>query len=72
MNIENFIEWFIQQFISIASTMLGKLDQIILYGNISMMDFIITITIVGAFLSILITTPTLNVVKQAERRKNDK
>lgn len=72
MNIANFIEWFIQQFISIASTMLGKLDQIILYGNISMMDFIITITIVGAFLSILITTPTLNVVKRAERRKNDK
>lgn len=59
MNIANFIEWFITQFISIASTMLAKLDQIIIYGNISLMDFIITITIITAFISILITAPQL-------------
>lgn len=57
MNIANFMEWFLNQFVNIATNMLGKLDQIILYGNVSLMDFIITITIVGIFIGIVLTIP---------------
>lgn len=59
MNISNFIEWFLTQFVRISSNMLGKLDQIILYGNVSLMDFIITIAIIGAFISIVLTIPSV-------------
>lgn len=57
MNIASFMEWFLNQFVNIATNMLGKLDQIILYGNVSLMDFIITITIVGIFIGIVLTIP---------------
>lgn len=71
MNISNFIVWFINQFISIGTTMLSKLDEIIIYGNISLMDFIITIVIIGAFLEIILTIPqTVNRIEsRAERKK---
>lgn len=57
MNIASFMEWFLNQFVAIATNMLGKLDQIILYGNVSLMDFIITITIIGIFIGIVLTLP---------------
>lgn len=73
MNISNFISWFIQQFINIGTTMLGFLDSIIIFGDISLMNFIITIAIIGMFLGIVITTPTLNIVNRSIRKekKND-
>ena len=67
MNISNFFEWFITQFVNIGSNLLGKIDEIIISGNISLLDFIVTIAIIGAFINIIITIPTLNVV---ERRVN--
>jgi len=57
MNISNFMTWFLNQFIVIGTNMIGKLDEIILAGNISLMDFIITITIIGIFLGIVLTIP---------------
>ena len=55
-NISTFMSWFITQFINIGGNLLGKLDNIIIYGNVSLMDFIITIVILGAFISIITTT----------------
>lgn len=72
MNISNFITWFIDQFVRIAGGLLEKLDEIILAGNVSLMDFIITIAVIGAFLGIIITTPSLRVVDRATRTKNTK
>ena len=57
MNIASFMEWFLTQFVRIATNMLGKLDEIILYGNVSLMDFIVTITIIGIFIGIVLTLP---------------
>ena len=64
MNISNFITWFIQQFYNIGTTMLQKLDQITIHNNISLMDFIITIAIIGAFIQIIITAPNLGIVNR--------
>lgn len=73
MNISNFIGWFIQQFVNIGSTLLGFLDNIILFGNVSLMNFIITIAIIGMFLGLIITTPSLNIVgRTIEREKKKK
>lgn len=70
MNITNFMEWFLNQFIGIATNMLGKLDQIILYGNVSLMDFIITITIIGIFIGIVLTLPqNANKISSRAERK---
>lgn len=67
MNISNFITWFLQQVFNIGSTMLGKLDQIIIFGNITLMQFMITIVIIGAFLTIVITPPRLGIVERSIR-----
>ena len=69
MNISNFFNWFFTQFINIGTNLLEKIDEIILTGNVSLLDFIITIAIIGAFINIIITVPTLNVI---ERRINIK
>ncbi len=72
MNITTFKTWCINSFIHIGSQILSYLDQIKIYGTISLMDFIITIVIVGAFLSIIITSPRLSLVRQirSERKPN--
>lgn len=71
MNISNFISWFITQFVYIGSNLIGKIDEIIIYGNVSLLDFMITIVIIGAFISIIITAPRLTSV-QANIRERDK
>lgn len=74
MNIANFINWFLDQFISIATTMINYLGQIKIRGNISMLDFIITIAIVGMFLPLIITAPsrTERAIKEKKKeKKND-
>ena len=79
MNISNFIEWFITQFINIGTQVINILDGIIIYGNVSMLDFIIAITILGMFLSLILTIPQ-NAIQKVERigrerkkkEKNDK
>lgn len=72
MNISNFITWFINQFITIGANMLGKLDQIILWGTVSLMDFIIAIAVIGAFVSIIITAPNLGIVRRSMRSERSK
>lgn len=72
MNISGFIEWFITQFINIGTFILEKLDQIIIYGNVSLLQFIITIAIIGAFISIIITAPNLGIVKREMRKDRSK
>ena len=70
MNIANFMSWFITQFITIGTFLINKLDQIKLIGNVSILDFTITITIIGIFLSIVLTMPqNMNrLSSRAERR----
>lgn len=77
MNISNFFSWFLTQFVRIGTNLLDKLDNIFLIGNVSLLDFTITITIIGIFINILLTIPQ-NVnryERRAERRarkeKND-
>lgn len=79
MNISNFIEWFITQFVNIGTQVINILDQIIIYGNVSLLDFIIAITILGMFLSLILTIPQ-NAMQKVEKigrerkkkEKNDK
>lgn len=66
MNISNFIEWFIQQFINIGKQAINILDGVIIYGNVSILDFIIAITILGMFLGIILAIPQ-NAMNKAEK-----
>ena len=73
MNINNFIEWFIQQFVNIGTRIINIIDGIIIYGNVSLLDFIIAITILGMFLSLILTIPQNamhKVEKIGKERKN--
>ena len=76
MNISNFIEWFITQFINIGTQMINIIDGIIIYGNVSLLDFIIAITILSMFLSLILTIPenAMNKVEKIgrERKKKEK
>lgn len=76
MNISNFIEWFIQQFINIGTKMMNIIDGIIIYGNVSLLDFIIAITILSMFLSLILTIPqnAMHKVEKIgkERKKKEK
>lgn len=81
VNIAKFIEWFIQQFINIGTQIINIIDSIIIYGNVSLLDFIIAITILGMFLSLILTIPqnamskaekSIRENKRKERNKNDK
>lgn len=79
MNISNFIEWFIQQFVNIGTKVINILDGIIIYGNVSLLDLIITLTIIEMFISLILTIPQ-NAMNKAEKigkerkkkEKNDK
>lgn len=76
VNIGKFIEWFIEQFINIGTKIIGILDGIIIYGSVSLLDFIIAITILGMFLSLILTIPqnAMNKVEKIgrERKKKEK
>ena len=76
MNISNFIEWFITQFVNIGTQVINILDGIIIYGNVSLLDFIVAITILGMFLSLILTIPqnAMHKVEKIgrERKKKEK
>ena len=79
MNISNFIEWFITQFVNIGTQVINILDEIIIYGSVSLLDFIIAITILGMFLSLILTIPQNAMHKiekigreRKKKEKNDK
>ena len=65
VNVGNFLQWFIQQFINIGTQVMNILDGIIIYGNVSLLDFIIAITILGMFLTLILTIPQ-NAMNKAE------
>lgn len=79
VNIAKFLEWFIEQFINIGKQVIDIVDGIIIYGNVSLLDFIIAITILGMFLSLILTIPQ-NAMHKVEKigrerekkEKNDK
>lgn len=76
MNISNFIEWFIQQFVNIGTQVINIIDGIIIYGSVSLLDFIVAITILGMFLSLILTIPqnAMHKVEKIgkERKKKEK
>ena len=71
MNISNFIAWFIDQFIRIGTNMISILDNVIIFGNVTLMEFIITIVIISAFIEIILTIPNTasRIEKRVERKK---
>ena len=71
MNIYNFTQWFLGQVYYIIQTSIGYLDQVVLAPNVSLLDFTITIAIIGVFITIIITIPSKTKIGK-EKRKNDK
>lgn len=73
IDISNFINWFINQFVSIGTQLINIIDNIIIYNNVSLLDLTITIVILGMFLKLILTIPQ-NAMSKAERnvRENKK
>ena len=76
MNVSNFIEWFIQQFVNIGTQIINIIDGIKIYGSVSLLDFIVAVTILGMFLSLILTIPqnAMHKVEKIgkERKKKEK
>ena len=73
MNIANFMTWFLQQFVRVGTYMIGKLDEIKLIGQVSLLDFTITIAIIGIFITIILTLPqNMNTKSKYVERKMKK
>ncbi len=49
--------WWIQTFVNLGSQIINKIDSIFLIGNVSLLDFIITLFIIQAFIGIILTAP---------------
>ena len=56
-DISGFFTWFLGQIYTMFSTLLGYLDHIFIAGNVSLLDFIITILILGLVVSIIVASP---------------
>lgn len=73
VDISSFMSWFISTMVSIMGTVLDILENIHIANNVSLLDFIIALIVIGAFISIVITIPNkVKVNEQKERRKNDR
>lgn len=68
MNITNFMGWFLSIFITIGTFMFTKLNTIMLVENVSMLDFIIALTIISIFINIILTMPQ-NINKWESRKE---
>lgn len=66
IDISSFINWFINQFVSIGTQLINIIDNIIIYNNVSLLDLTITIVILGMFLQLILTIPQ-NAMSKAER-----
>lgn len=78
-DISSFISWFIQQVVNIGTKAIEIVDSIVIYGGVTMLDFIIAIAILGMFLTIILAIPqnAMNKVEKIGRErkrkeKNDK
>lgn len=76
INISNFMSWFLNEFMTIASNVINWLDDIRIYNNVSLLDFIITITIIEVFITIVLTLPQIankqSIKAERKERKNNK
>lgn len=74
MNIGTFINWFITQVINIMQETIDILDSIYITNNVSILDFILAIIIIGAFLTIILTIPQTasGIERRAENRERAK
>ena len=66
IDISSFINWFINQFVSIGTQLINIIDNIVIYNNVSLLDLTITIVILGMFLQLILTIPQ-NAMNKAER-----
>lgn len=66
MNISSFIAWFIEQVVNIGTGAINILDNIVIYQGVTILDFIIAITILGMFLGIILAIPQ-NAMNKAEK-----
>ena len=66
MDISEFMNWFIQQVVNIGKGAINILDNIIIYQGVSMLDFILAITILGMFLGLILAIPQ-NAMNKAEK-----
>ena len=57
VNIANFTNWFINQVVSIWTQVMNILSEIDLIENVSIIEFLIAIILLGIFIPILINTP---------------
>lgn len=71
INISSFMTWFLSQIYSIFSQIFSLLDRIILAPGVSLLDFSITVFILGIVVTILVAIPNnvSRVEKGFERRK---
>lgn len=73
VDISSFVSWFINIIVNIIGAVLDILENIHIATNVSLLDFIIAIIVIGAFISIVITIPSkVKINEQKERRKNDR
>ena len=81
VNIVGFINWWLNEVYKIGRQMMLYLDAIKIGNTMTLLDFTITIVIIGMFLTIILTLPqNVNRLEskaerkreRAERRKNDK
>ena len=57
VNISTFSNWFLTEFIRIATNIINHLDNIELVSNVTLLDFIIAIAVISAFIGIILTLP---------------
>ncbi len=71
-DISTFMTWFLGQVYSMFSSIYNILDHIYLAGNVSLMDFTITIFILSLVIGILVAQPgnAMRVEKGLESRKS--
>ena len=73
VDISSFMSWFINIVVGIIGAVLDILENIHIANNVSLLDFIIALIVIGAFISIVITIPEkVKVNDLKERRKNDR
>lgn len=71
-DISSFMSWFLSQIYSIFSSVFSILDSIILAPGVTLLEFIITIFILGIVVTILIAQPgnAMRVEKGVERKRS--
>lgn len=67
-NIRTFMEWFLHEIFVMFAWIYNTLDSIYLAGNVTLMDFSITIFILGFVITILVAQPgnAMRIEKVAE------